>query len=192
MVTLYFYENIIQYMEKEEVKEYEVSKKAMSYGKIKNIPLFENEIANLIKQEKWCTLLHSKKITLILPLHYEEVDKELMTTILNNNNIKSINYKKESNLFPLKKNQIIINFHENYLTSLQKIKNKIEKKFIPTNIFQSSESMIKYLIENSSEKSRFYFLGSNKNISKLIRKIHNNRLFYFQNANDHVIQMLIP
>jgi len=192
MITLYFYENIIQYMEKEEIQEYKISPKAMKYGKIRNIPIFEEEFSQLVKQEKWSTLFHTKKIRIILPLHYEEIDKEILTSILNNNNIKQITFQKEINLFQLKKNQIIVNLNETYLTLIKKAKRKTEILFFPTNIFQSTENMLKHIIENNSEKSRFYFLGSNKNISKLITKINNNRLFYFQNASQHIIQKLIP
>ena len=52
MVAIYLFENIIQYKEKEEIKEFIMPKKAMEYGKIKNIPMFEEYVSKLIKQEK--------------------------------------------------------------------------------------------------------------------------------------------
>ena len=53
MIAIYLFENIIQYKEKEEIKEFIMPKKAMEYGKIKNIPIFEEYLGKLIKQEKW-------------------------------------------------------------------------------------------------------------------------------------------
>ena len=71
MIAIYLFENIIQYKEKEEIKEFIMPKKAMEYGKIKNIPIFEEYLGKLIKQEKWVTLFQSKPIAILLPLFYE-------------------------------------------------------------------------------------------------------------------------
>lgn len=192
MITLYFYENKIQYMEKEEIKEYKVSQKAMQYGKIKNISLFEEELAKLIKKEKWSTLISSKKMRIILPIHYEEIDKEIITTLLINNGIKKITYIKENSLFDLKKNQIIVNLHDNYLTILKKTNNKITKEFIPVGFFKSLKNLIKNLLENNPEKSRYYFLGSNKEIKKVIKELRKNNIFYFNNNSTYILEKGIP
>ncbi len=192
MITLYLYENKIQYMEKEEIKEYTISKKAMKYGKIKNIPLFEEELIKLIKKEKWSTLIYSKKIKIILPIHYEEIDKQILTSILKNNGIKIISYVKESTLFNLKKNQIIINIHDNYFTILKKKNNKIEKNYVPTMFFKSLKQIIKALLENNSEKYRYYFLGSNKEIITIIKELENRKIFYFNNASTYLLEKEIP
>jgi len=192
MITLYLYENIIQYMEKEEIKEYIINENAMSYGKIKNIPQFEEALIELIKKEKWSTLFYSKKIRIIIPIHYEEIDKEILTTLLLNNGIKHITYKKESSLLELKNNQVILNLHQNYLTMLKKTRGKTEKLFFPTNIFQTPENMIKYIIENNSKKYRYYFIGSNKNISKIVNNLNDNRLFYYCNNHVYLMKKLIP
>lgn len=98
MIYIYLYENIIQYMEKEEIKEYIVPKKAMAYGKIINISIFEESLDTLIKKEKWSTLLTTKKITIIEPIHYNKADEEIMTIILNNCGIKHITWQKEEKI----------------------------------------------------------------------------------------------
>ena len=98
MITLYLYENSIQYKDKKQIKEIEFPKEAMQYGKIKNIPIFELSLHKLIVKERWITLFKSKKVNIIIPAHYTEMDKEVLMTILNNLGITHIQYQKGRNL----------------------------------------------------------------------------------------------
>lgn len=192
MITLYLYENTIQYIEKEEIKEYHMSKKAMSYGKIKNIPIFEENLNKLIKKEKWSNLFHAKKINIITPTHYEEIDKEVLTVVLNNNGIKEIEFIKEINLLDIKNNQIIINLHKTYLTLVKQEKGNIKNYFYPLNIFKNTEEALNYIIKKYSKKFRYIFLGSNENIPILLEKIMNNNIFYYNELRNYLILKYIP
>jgi len=192
MITIYLYENIIQYKEKEEIKEFIMSPKGMKEGKIKNIPIFEENIGKLIKKEKWSTLFHSKELMVILPIHYEEIDKEILTIVLNNNGIRHIKYKKENNLIEMKKNQIIINLHHTYFTLTKKEKDKIKNYYYPLNIFPSIEEALKYVIKQSSKKCRFHFIGSNERLPKIIEKIVDQNIFYYNNFKTFLITKYIP
>ena len=44
MIILYFYDNFIQYKEKEEINEIAFPEEALDYGKIRNISLFETHL----------------------------------------------------------------------------------------------------------------------------------------------------
>lgn len=192
MITIYPYENSIQYQEKTEIKEFIMSPKSMQYGKIKNIPIFEENLSKLIKQEKWVTLFKSKSIRIILPIHYEEIDKEIITVILNNLGIKNIKYIKETNLLEIKNNQIILNVHETYITMIKKSKKNTINYFYPANIFPSIEHIIKNIIKENSSKYRYIFLGSNTNIPKMIENQENNNLFYYKNYKNYYLTKYIP
>ena len=84
MIILYFYDNFIQYKEKEEINEIAFPEEALDYGKIKNISLFETHLEKLARQKKWLTLFKAKKLILVVPIHYSECDKEVLTVILQN------------------------------------------------------------------------------------------------------------
>ncbi len=192
MIIIYLFDNVIQYKEKEEIKEFTMPKNAMKYGKIKNIPIFEKELDKLIKKEKWGILFRSKTIHIILPVHYDEIDKEILTVLFNNNGIKNIKYTKEINLFDLKKNQIIINIHSAYLTTVEKRKKNIAIYFYPFNIFDSLENTLSFIFNKYSKKIRYILLGSNENIPKIAKKSNNKQLFYYQEYKRYIVKKYIP
>ena len=183
MIILYPYENVIQYKEKE-IKNFVVSKGAMQYGKIKNIPIFEKELKKLIKKEHWVTLLKQKNVVLITPSHYTEMDREVFTVILNNLGIKNIKYKKESALLEKKKNTVLINLHETYATVIKKEKVQTSL-FYPLNIFSSLDSFLDFLM--ISPNKRYIFYGTNENIFAKILERKQPNVFYYQNKNDYLI-----
>lgn len=192
MITIYLYENIIEYKEKESIKEFIFPKEAMEYGKIKNIPIFEETLKRLIQKEKWNKLLFSKTIHIILPLHYNELDKEILTVLLNNNGIKNIRYMREIHLLDLKKNNIIINLHNTYLTLIKKEKQKTIILFYPINIFKNIQNTLDYILKNNKQNTKIFFLGSNKNIPSIVLSQKNNKLFYYKNHRNYLITKYIP
>ena len=191
MIAIYLFENIIQYKEKEEIKEFIMPKKAMEYGKIKNIPIFEEYLGKLIKREQWVTLFQSKPIAILLPLFYEEVDREILTVILNNLGIKNIKYKKELSLYDKKNNQLILNVHINYITVYYQHKGIAIKRFYPLNIYVNIEEAIKN-IQKNYKNTTIYFLGSNPKLTILIKKLNSHRCFYYQNHRTILLEKYIP
>ena len=191
MVAIYLFENIIQYKEKEEIKEFIMPKKAMEYGKIKNIPIFEEYLSKLIKQEKWVNLFQSKPIAILLPLFYEETDKEILTVILNNLGIKNIKYKKELSIYDKKNNQLILNVHTNYITVYYQQKCAGIKRFYPLNIYHNIDEAIKH-IQKNYKNTTMYLLGSNSKLANLIKKIDSHRCFYYQNHRTILLEKYIP
>jgi len=190
MVTIYLFENIIQYKEKEEIKEYSMPTNAMKYGKIINIPIFESAFNKLAKKEKWICWYKSKSMTIILPVHYEETDKEVLTVVLNNIGIKKITYKKEINILNIKNNQKILNIHENYVTTIEQKKGNKKIYFYPTNIFLNTESLISFILKNDKSKYRYYILGSKKNISKVVETINKTNIYYYKKSRTQIIEKI--
>lgn len=191
MIILYLYDNIMQFKEKEEIKEYPFPKEAMDYGKIKNIPIFETYLQKLVKKEKWNHILKPKKYFIIIPNFYTECDKEVLTVILNNIGIRNIKFIKENKLLKLKKNKVIINTHNKYLTLTQLEKNNLKSYFVPYYIFGNIEKTLDFIINNSSKKSRFYFIGNNNKFLTLMDSTTLN-LFYFYDYKTYLINQFIP
>ena len=187
MVVIYLYENVIQYLQNKKIHEFTISKKAMQYGKIKNIPLFEKELHKLIKKEKWVTFIHSISLKIILPIHYEETDKELLTILLNNNGIKKISYLKEENLLSCQKDQMLIELHQNYFLTYKNEKiNWV--KFCPLNIFQKETEAMRYLFKKEKNQTSFLFFGSNSKIPSLINKIQKKNCLYYNNYKTYLLE----
>ncbi len=187
MITLYLYENVIQYKEKEKIKEIMFSKKAMAQGKIKNLSLFEKELHHWLQKERYnMRLLKPKSICIILPLHYEEIDQELLTILLNDNGLKKITYQKEQSFFSLKKNEVVINLHETYFTLLKKEK-KIITEYYPISLFKNSKMALRFAMKKENPKTCFLFLGSNKEIPTLNQKKNSQKIFYFNNYKTYLL-----
>lgn len=189
MITLYLYENTIQYKDKKQIKEIEFPKEAMQYGKIKNIPIFELSLHKLIVKERWVTLFKSKKVNIIIPAHYTEMDKEVLMTILNNLGITHIQYQKETNLYNFKKNQIYLNIHRRYLIMLKKEYKKTNSFIYPFYIFNTLENTLKYIL-NKEKTSKIYLLGSNDNIPNIVNKLKQERIFYYHDYKNHLISKI--
>lgn len=187
MITLYFYDNIIQYKKKEEIHEFYLPKNCMKYGKVTNIPIFEQTINLFVTKHKWNSLFKTKKILLILPMNYTESDKEIITVILNNVGLKEIFYKKESNFFVLKKNDIILIIHQEYLLSIEKKKNQVISLCYPYCLFLSMENTLRYFINHHSSRYRYFLLGNNSNIPNLYKLYVDKSIFYYYNYSTYII-----
>ncbi len=186
MIYLYPYENIIQYKEKEETSEIELSTNALINGKINNIPIFEAELKHALKKKKWITLFQEKAITLVLPLEYNEKEKEVFLVILENIGLKKIKCIKAK--INLKKNKIVLEVHNNYLYKHYLNKKRIITEKYPYYIFKSAKKTIKYILDNQTKKNRFYFLGSNPKIPDLITYFNQPNLYYYTDYKEHIIK----
>ncbi len=189
MITIYLYENTIQYKDKKQIEEIEFPKEAMQFGKIKNISIFELSLHKLIVRQKWVTLFKAQKMSIIVPANYTEMDKEVLTTILNNLGITRIQYIKEINLYNFKKNQIYLNIHKHYLIMLKKEYKKINSFIYPFYIFNTLESTLKYIL-SKEKKSKIYLLGSNTTIPNIVNKLKQERIFYYHDYKNHLISKI--
>ena len=189
MIEVYLYENVMQYKVKEVIKEFVFPKNAMYYGKIRNIPIFEETLYKLVKKEKWNQFLKPKNITVILPSHYQEIDKEMLTVLFQNVGIKSIKFKKEINLLPLKNNQVYLNVNQNYILGIIRKKNRVDKRFFPVNIFNSVENTIKHILKVYGDSVRYYLYGTYSSIEKLPIKYNKKDIFYFRNSNHFLLRI---
>lgn len=186
MITLYFYDNIIQYKEKEEIKEIALPEEILDYGKIKNIYLFETYMEKLAKQKKWLSLFKTKKITIILPVTYSDCDKEVLSVILQNVGFQNISYKREEESLHLRKNQIICNIHKKYLVVYKK---DTDTSFYPYYIFLNMKNTLEYIVKKSSKKYQFILIGNHPKIMDYAEK---NKLCYYQNYQEYIIMNTIP
>lgn len=186
MITLYFFDNIIQYKEKEEIIEIVFPEDVLDYGKVKNISLFETNLEKLARQKKWITLLRTKKITIIIPSYYSECDKEVLTVIFQNIGLQNINFKKEEECLNLRKNQIICNIHKKYLMLYKK---DSEPLLYPFYIFLSMKKTMDYILRKTSNKYQYILIGNN---SKIIDYAEENNLCYYQDLKEYIIKNITP
>ena len=189
MITIYLYENTIQYKENEEIKENVFPKEAMAYGKIKDINLFEQALYKFINKKKWITFLKPKKIHLIIPGNYENVDKEILLTILNNLGLTHITCYDEKTLYTINKNQIYINIHNSYLLLTKKVSKNTKTISYPFYIFNGFENTINYILKHY-KNTRFYLFGSNEQIPKYVIKTQNKKVYYYQNYKNYIISKI--
>ena len=189
MITIYLYENTIQYKENEEIKENVFPKEAMAYGKIKDINLFEQTLYKFINKEKRITFLKKKKIHLIIPGNYENVDKEILLTVLNNLGLTHITCHDEKTLYTINKNQIYLNIHSSYLFLTKKTSKNLKTISYPYYIFNGFENTINYIIQNY-KNTHFYLLGSNEQIPKYVIKMQNKKVYYYQNYKNYIISKI--
>lgn len=186
MIILYFYDNMIQYKEKEEINEIIFPEDALFYGKVKNISLFETHLEKLAHQKKWLTLWKAKKLTIIIPNYYSECDKEVLTVILQNIGFQNIIFKKEEECLNLRKNQIICNIHKNYLMLY---KRNSEPLLYPFYIFLSMKKTMEYILKKTSNKYQYILIGNNP---KIINYAEENNLYYYQDFKEYIIKNAIP
>ncbi len=189
MITIYLYENTIQYKENEQIKKTVFPKESMAYGKIKNINLFEQTLYKFINKEKWITFLKTKKIQLIIPGDYENVDKEILLTILNNLGLTHITCYDEKNLYPINKNQIYINVHNNYLLLTKKKSKKNITINYPFYIFNGFKNTLNYILKKY-KNNYFYLYGSNEQIPTFVIKLQNKKVYYYQNYKNYIISKI--
>lgn len=190
MITLFPFDNTIEYQENDKIEELELSTRAMEDGKIKNIPIFESELKKMVKQKKWITLIRNKPLTLLLPMDYNEKEKEVFLVILENigfHNIKTQKVKME-----FKKNQIFLEIHKNYINKIYKKKTKIIHEKYPCYIFGSIENTISYIIKNHPGKKRFYFIGNYPNVKECVNHINQRNVYYYLDSNSFIIRHASP
>lgn len=186
MIILYFYDNFIQYKEKEEINEIAFPEEALDYGKIKNISLFETYLEKLARHKKWLTLFKAKKLILVVPIHYSECDKEVLTVILQNIGFQNISFKKEEQGLNLRKNQIICNIHKKYLMVYKK---DTETVLFPFYIFSGMKDTMTYILKKTSKKYQYILIGNNH---KIIEYAEKNNLYYYQDFKEYIIKNIIP
>ena len=189
MITLYLYENTIQYKENNRIKEIIFPKESMIYGKIKDITLFEQNLYKFINKEKWVTFLKSKKIHIIIPGNYENIDKEVLLTTLNNLGLTHITYYEEKKFFEVQKNQIYLNIHNSYLLLIKKVNKNIRTRVYTFYIFNGFKKTLDYIIKNY-KNTNFYLFGSNEKIPKYVIKLQNRKIYYFQNYKNYIISKI--
>ena len=152
MITIYLYENTIQYKENEEIKENVFPKEAMAYGKIKDINLFEQALYKFINKKKWIIFLKPKKIHLNKNQIYINIHNSyLLLTKKVSKNTKTISY-------PF----YIFNGFENTINYI--LKHYKNTRFY---IFGSNEQIPKYVIKMQNKKVYYFQNYKNYIISKI-------------------------
>ena len=190
MIILFPFDNTILYKENKSIKEIELSTSAMEEGKIKNIPIFEEELRKESKKRKWITLFQSKMLQLILPMDYNEKEKEVFIVILENIGFHNIKCKKEK--IPIKKNQVFLELHKNYLNKVYLNKNQVIQEKYPYYILGNIEKTISYIISNYPFKKRFYFIGSYPHIPSLVKSLNQRNVFYYLDAKTFILKHTSP
>ncbi len=168
---LYLEDNVINYYSYKHDKIYikKLPKDITMFGIIKNPIKFTKLFEIFLKENKIKSSIFLEKIIVITNIYFTNVDKMLITDILNKQSYKDIEFILDKKLINIEKNKVYINNLNTYTIIYYKNEfNKDEVKLIDHNLF-SEEELINYIRKITKNKATYIF-GINKNIDQNFTK----------------------
>ena len=181
--TLYLYDNIIAYIEKEELKEQ--SFKYLRCGKITDLENFKIELEKFLVDKHWLSFLKTPKLKIIIPCYYSKVDKYLLTVSFNDLGLYPT-YFNEIDLYTLNKDDLIYNVHNTHIEiiSISSIKT------IETSIFKDTKTALDYLMKQKKKKMNAFLIGNNEIIENYVKEKLSNTIYYYEEPKKYLISRL--
>ena len=186
--TFYFHDNKLQYIKKNEIKTYVFSYEAMLYGKIIHIEKFIKELKNFVKKEK-INSLFSPIIRIICGIPFYNVDQELLLMAFNSLGINKIEFKLESDYYPVKKSTIILNVLDTYLVKTIIKNNNFKSLVYPFNLFKDKKELLSVCC--TSKEDSYLLLGTNENLIEyvdILKKKNYEHVHYYNNYKTYIIE----
>lgn len=181
--TLYLYDNIIAYIEKEELKEQPF--KYLRCGKIIDLESFKIELEKFLVDKHWLCFFKTPKLKIIIPCHYSKVDKYLLTVSFNDLGLYPT-YFNEIDLYTLNKDDLIYNVHN---THIEIISNS-SIKTIETSIFKDTKTALDYLMKQKKKKMNAFLIGNNEIIESYVKEKLSNTIYYYEEPKKYLISRL--
>lgn len=181
--TLYLYDNIIAYIEKEELKEQ--SFKYLRCGKITDLENFKIELEKFLVDKHWLCFFKTPKLKIIIPCYYSKVDKYLLTVSFNDLGLYPT-YFNEIDLYTLNKDDLIYNVHNTHIEiiSISSIKT------IETSIFKDTKTALDYLMKQKKKKMNAFLIGNNEIIENYVKEKLSNTIYYYEEPKKYLISRL--
>lgn len=181
--TLYLYDNIIAYIEKEELKEQPFE--YLRCGKITDLENFKIELEKFLVDKHWLCFFKTPKLKIIIPCHYSKVDKYLLTVSFNDLGLYPT-YFNEIDLYTLNKDDLIYNVHNTHIEiiSISSIKT------IETSIFKDTKTALDYLMKQKKKKMNAFLIGNNEIIENYVKEKLSNTIYYYEEPKKYLISRL--
>ena len=181
--TLYLYDNIIAYIEKEELKEQPF--KYLRCGKIIDLENFKIELEKFLVDKHWLCFFKTPKLKIIIPCHYSKVDKYLLTVSFNDLGLYPT-YFNEIDLYTLNDDDLIYNVHN---THIEIISNS-SIKTVELSIFTSTKTALDYLMKQKKKKNLVFLVGNNEIIESYVKEKLSNTIYYYEEPKKYLITSL--
>lgn len=181
--TLYLYDNIIAYIEKEELKEQ--SFKYLRCGKIIDLENFKIELEKFLVDKHWLSFLKTPKLKIIIPCYYSKVDKYLLTVSFNDLGLYPT-YFNEIDLYTLNDDDLIYNVHNTHI----EIISSSSIKTVELSIFKDTKTALDYLMKQKKKKMNAFLIGNNEIIENYIKEKLSNTIYYYEEPKKYLISRL--
>lgn len=181
--TLYLYDNIIAYIEKEELKEQPFE--YLRCGKITDLENFKIELERFLVDKHWLCFFKTPKLKIIIPCHYSKVDKYLLTVSFNDLGLYPT-YFNEIDLYTLNKDDLIYNVHNTHI----EIISSSSIKTIETSIFKDTKTALDYLMKQKKKKMNAFLIGNNEIIESYVKEKISNTIYYYEEPKKYLISRL--
>lgn len=181
--TLYLYDNIIAYIEKEELKEQPF--KYLRCGKITDLENFKIELEKFLVDKHWLSFLKTPKLKIIIPCYYSKVDRYLLTISFNDLGLYPT-YFNEIDLYTLNKDDLIYNVHNTHI----EIISSSSIKTVELSIFTSTKTALDYLMKQKKKKMNAFLIGNNEIIENYVKEKLSNTIYYYEEPKKYLISRL--
>ena len=181
--TLYLYDNIIAYIEKEELKEQPFE--YLRCGKITDLENFKIELEKFLVDKHWLCFFKTPKLKIIIPCYYSKVDKYLLTISFNDLGLYPT-YFNEIDLYTLNKDDLIYNVHNTHI----EIISSSSIKTIETSIFKDTKTALDYLMKQKKKKMNAFLIGNNEIIESYVKEKISNTIYYYEEPKKYLISRL--
>ncbi len=181
--TLYLYDNIIAYIEKEELKEQPFE--YLRCGKITDLENFKIELEKFLVDKHWLCFFKTPKLKIIIPCYYSKVDKYLLTVSFNDLGLYPT-YFNEIDLYTLNDDDLIYNVHNTHI----EIISSSSIKTIETSIFKDTKTALDYLMKQKKKKMNAFLIGNNEIIENYVKEKLSNTIYYYEEPKKYLISRL--
>ena len=181
--TLYLYDNIIAYIEKEELKEQPF--KYLRCGKITDLENFKIELEKFLVDKHWLSFLKTPKLKIIIPCYYSKVDRYLLTVSFNDLGLYPT-YFNEIDLYTLNKDDLIYNVHNTHI----EIISSSSIKTVELSIFKDTKTALDYLMKQKKKKMNAFLIGNNEIIENYVKEKLSNTIYYYEEPKKYLISRL--
>jgi hypothetical protein len=188
-ITIQIIQNGIIILNNKEIKQYKIN--SVDNYRIINKDNFINEMTNIFKKQKINQTIITNDIDIIVDNTYSEIDKEVLLNIFKELSFNNINYIEITEIFNIKKDEIIIDISTNNI-KIYYLNEVIEQKVYFYKYNQYINLLLKNILELKQIKTIKLFGNrcNDKKIIKTIEKITNAEVYIYSQPSIVPIYLL--
>jgi hypothetical protein len=188
-ITIQIIQNGIIILNNKEIKQYKIN--SVDNYRIINKDNFINEMTNIFKKQKINQTIITNDIDIIVDNTYSEIDEEVLLNIFKELSFNNINYIEITEIFNIKKDEIIIDISTNNI-KIYYLNEVIEQKVYFYKYNQYINLLLKNILELKQIKTIKLFGNrcNDKKIIKTIEKITNAEVYIYSQPSIVPIYLL--